>query len=26
VGLHVFTFNEIVPTERWRQEMLARST
>jgi methylenetetrahydrofolate reductase (NADPH) len=24
VGLHVFTFNEIEPTERWRQEMLAR--
>ena len=24
VGLHVFTFNEIKPTERWRQEMLAR--
>ena len=24
-GLHVFTFNEIGPTERWRQEMLARS-
>ncbi len=23
-GLHVFTFNEIVPTERWRQDMLAR--
>ena len=23
-GLHVFTFNEIEPTERWRQEMLAR--
>jgi methylenetetrahydrofolate reductase (NADPH) len=23
-GLHVFTFNEIAPTERWRQEMLAR--
>ena len=23
-GLHVFTFNEIVPTEKWRQEMLAR--
>jgi len=23
-GLHVFTFNEIVPTERWRQAMLAR--
>jgi len=23
-GLHVFTFNEIGPTERWRQEMLAR--
>ncbi len=22
-GLHVFTFNEIEPTERWRQEMLA---
>ena len=26
VGLHVFTFNEIEPTERWRREMLARST
>jgi len=24
VGLHVFTFNELEPTERWRQEMLAR--
>jgi methylenetetrahydrofolate reductase (NADPH) len=24
VGLHVFTFNEIEPTERWRREMLAR--
>jgi methylenetetrahydrofolate reductase (NADPH) len=23
-GLHVFTFNEIEPTERWRQEMLSR--
>jgi methylenetetrahydrofolate reductase (NADPH) len=23
-GFHVFTFNEIEPTERWRQEMLAR--
>ncbi len=23
-GLHVFTFNDIEPTERWRQEMLAR--
>ena len=23
-GLHVFTFNEIEPTERWRQEILAR--
>jgi methylenetetrahydrofolate reductase (NADPH) len=23
-GLHVFTFNEIKPTERWRQNMLAR--
>jgi methylenetetrahydrofolate reductase (NADPH) len=23
-GLHVFTFNQIEPTERWRQEMLAR--
>jgi methylenetetrahydrofolate reductase (NADPH) len=23
-GLHVFTFNEIEPTERWRQETLAR--
>jgi methylenetetrahydrofolate reductase (NADPH) len=23
-GLHVFTFNEIEPTERWRQEALAR--
>jgi methylenetetrahydrofolate reductase (NADPH) len=25
VGLHVFTFNEIEPTERWRQQMLARA-
>jgi methylenetetrahydrofolate reductase (NADPH) len=25
-GLHVFTFNEIEPTERWRREMLARVT
>jgi methylenetetrahydrofolate reductase (NADPH) len=25
-GLHVFTFNEIEPTERWRREMLARMT
>jgi len=25
-GLHVFTFNEIEPTERWRQEMLARAS
>jgi methylenetetrahydrofolate reductase (NADPH) len=25
VGLHVFTFNEIEPTERWRQGMLARA-
>jgi len=25
-GLHVFTFNEIVPTERWRQAMLARTS
>jgi methylenetetrahydrofolate reductase (NADPH) len=25
-GLHVFTFNEIEPTERWRQETLARLT
>src|SRR5437868_4799502 len=25
-GLHVFTFNEIEPTERWRREMLARTT
>ena len=25
-GLHVFTFNEIEPTERWRREMLARLT
>jgi methylenetetrahydrofolate reductase (NADPH) len=25
-GLHVFTFNEIEPTERWRQDMLARLT
>jgi methylenetetrahydrofolate reductase (NADPH) len=24
-GLHVFTFNEIEPTERWRQQMLARA-
>lgn len=24
-GLHVFTFNEVEPTERWRQEMLARA-
>ena len=24
IGLHVFTFNEIEPTERWRQEILAR--
>jgi len=24
-GLHVFTFNEIEPTERWRREMLARA-
>jgi methylenetetrahydrofolate reductase (NADPH) len=24
-GLHVFTFNEIAPTERWRQELLARA-
>jgi methylenetetrahydrofolate reductase (NADPH) len=23
-GLHVFTFNELEPTERWRQEMLER--
>ncbi len=23
-GLHVFTFNELEPTERWRREMLAR--
>jgi methylenetetrahydrofolate reductase (NADPH) len=23
-GLHVFTFNEIEPTEQWRQELLAR--
>ena len=23
-GLHVFTFNEIEPTERWRREMLSR--
>ena len=23
-GLHIFTFNEVGPTERWRQEMLAR--
>ena len=23
-GLHVFTFNEIEPTERWRQQMLQR--
>ena len=23
-GLHVFTFNEIEPTEQWRQQMLAR--
>ena len=25
-GLHVFTFNEIEPTERWRQAMLARAS
>ena len=25
-GLHVFTFNEIEPTERWRQDTLARLT
>lgn len=25
-GLHIFTFNEIEPTERWRREMLARLT
>jgi len=25
-GLHVFTFNEIEPTERWRREMLLRLT
>jgi hypothetical protein len=25
-GLHIFTFNEIEPTERWRREMLARVT
>ena len=24
-GLHVFTFNEIEPTERWRQGMIARA-
>ena len=24
VGLHIYTFNEIEPTERWRREMLAR--
>jgi len=24
-GLHVFTFNELEPTERWRREMLSRS-
>ncbi|MHB8612234.1 MAG: methylenetetrahydrofolate reductase [Candidatus Dormibacteraceae bacterium] len=24
-GLHMFTFNEIEPTERWRQELLARA-
>jgi methylenetetrahydrofolate reductase (NADPH) len=24
VGLHIFTFNEIEPTERWRQDTLAR--
>jgi len=23
-GFHIFTFNEIDPTERWRQDMLAR--
>ena len=23
-GFHVFTFNEVEPTERWRQDMLAR--
>jgi methylenetetrahydrofolate reductase (NADPH) len=25
-GLHLFTFNEIEPTERWRQDTLARLT
>ncbi len=25
-GLHLYTFNEIEPTERWRREMLARLT
>lgn len=25
-GLHIFTFNEIGPTERWRQEMLSRTS
>ena len=25
-GLHVFTFNELEPTERWRREMLSRLT
>jgi methylenetetrahydrofolate reductase (NADPH) len=25
-GLHIFTFNEIEPTERWRREMLAHLT
>jgi methylenetetrahydrofolate reductase (NADPH) len=24
-GLHVFTFNEIEPTERWRQQLLAQA-
>ncbi len=24
-GLHVFTFNEIEPTERWRQQLLSRA-
>jgi methylenetetrahydrofolate reductase (NADPH) len=24
-GLHIFTFNEIKPTEQWRQDMLARA-
>jgi methylenetetrahydrofolate reductase (NADPH) len=23
-GLHLYTFNEVARTERWRQELLAR--